>query len=119
MAELACVEVREQLAAHGEAEWTLGVRRHLSRCEGCRSELARYELLAESLAALVAETADPPAGLVAELERIPAVHGATRLVVRDHVVRNRRAYAGGLAFAALGVSAMVWRSRVRRPAAAA
>lgn len=114
-----CAEVREGLPSHvKDGESSLVVRRHLSRCPGCRSELARYEELMDGLASLASATVDPPVGLHAALVAIP--EQAARLQgARQHIARNRAAYVGGVAVALAGAgSALLWRTRRHRPAAA-
>jgi hypothetical protein len=112
-----CEEVREALPAYARSgEASLSIRRHLSSCEACTEELHRYEALLDGLAALRAETAPAPVGLVGALRAIPSRE--TRLQhARTHIFRHKRAYLGGLALAAAGAGAMVLRSRVRTAAA--
>lgn len=106
---LRCEEVREELPAfareHGES---LAVRRHLSRCDGCRSELARYEAMLDALGSLQPATVEPPPYLKAALVAIPASVGTVEML-RKHVSHNRRIYAGGAALAAAGAAALVVR----------
>lgn len=115
-----CAEVREALPAYvrgGEA--SLAVRRHLSRCGPCRAELARYESLLSALGGLHKTTTEPPPGLAAILAAIPQRAG--RLAgARSHVARNRNAYLGGAAVAALAGAAgtAIWRARRGRVAVA-
>jgi hypothetical protein len=111
--DMGCRKVRARLV-EGALPLTRRERRHLARCPGCRSELARYESLDEGLQALETMTAVPPAGLEQELTAIPARYGRRR--VRGHLARNRTTYAGGLAAAA--AAAAYWRTRSRRLAAA-
>jgi anti-sigma factor RsiW len=113
MPEMRCEEVREALPAYARAgDASLGVRRHLSGCPGCTEELKRYETMLDALGALRSETIPVPVGLVQSLKAIPA--NETRLQnARTHVVRHRRAYFGGLAVAAVGAGAILWRSRLR------
>lgn len=122
-----CEEVREALPAYMNTDGIeLRVRRHLSRCPDCQTELARYEALMGGLRTLQTVTAEPPAGLFGALVDIPA--RASRLrgarvraeSARDHVARNRSAYIStGVAVALAGaVSAALWRSRARRVATA-
>ncbi len=114
-----CAEVREMLPGHvRDGETTLAFRRHLSRCNGCQGELARYESLIGSLRDMQMVTAEPPPTLVPALIAIPS--GASRLaVVRTHVTRNRRAYLGGAAVALAGAAAGVVAVRRRGRLAAA
>lgn len=111
-----CEEVREMLPAYaGGPDTTLSVRRHLAKCPACRLEADRYEDLHGSLASLSAQSIVPPPQLLRSLLDIP--HGpASRVAsVRIHVVRNRNAYAGGLAVAAVGAAgAALWKTRSRR-----
>jgi hypothetical protein len=106
---LSCEEVREELPAfakeHGES---LAVRRHLSRCADCRSELAHYEGLLSALGDLRPATVEPPRDLRAALVAIPDSLGTVDSV-RTHVARNRRLYAGGAALAAAGAAALLVR----------
>ena len=106
-----CEEVREILTAAPDGD-SLAVRRHLSRCPGCRAEAARYESLLRSYQGLRTVTAEPPRGLLASLQTIPQERG--RLDdLRTHVDRHRRAYAGAAAaLVATGAAgAVLWRSR--------
>ncbi len=115
-----CIEVREALPAYVTREGAamLAVRRHLAGCRDCRAELTRYESLVTGLGSLRREGVEPPPGLLAELQAIPG--SQTRVTaVRSHVLRNRRAYVGGLAVAAVGAGAVeLWRTRRTRLAAA-
>lgn len=112
-----CEEIKEMLPSYVRGEDALTIRRHLARCPDCRVELERYEALAGSLASLRHVHAEPPRDLLPALISIP---DASRLeAVRGHVVRNRKAYAGGLAVAFVGAAgAAVWRTRARRVATA-
>lgn len=114
-----CAEIGELLPAYVEDRYAnLTVRRHLSRCPECRSELERYESLRSGLATMRDVHAEPPAELLATLTAIPS-HGAAGTRVRTHIARNRRAYAGGLAVAVVGAAgAALWRSRRSRLAIA-
>ena len=114
-----CVEVREMLPAFvDDVDASLSARHHLSNCPGCRAELDRYRQLQSAVVSLREVTADVPAGLRDSLVAIPTSSGAIQQV-RTHLTRNRTAYAGGLAVAALGaVGAYAWRSRSRRLATA-
>jgi anti-sigma factor RsiW len=110
-----CEEVREMLpAVVGETD-SLAVRRHLARCPECRADAARYETLLTTTAKLQTFVAEPPPGLMASLQAIPQARGRFD-EVRTHVVRNRKAYAGGAAaMVATGLAgALVWRTRSRR-----
>jgi hypothetical protein len=114
-----CAEVREALPAYvRDGEVGLAVRRHVGHCTDCKAELGDYVALLAGLDELKSATIEPPAELFASLAGIPATD--TRAdVLRSHVVRNRRAYAGGLAVAALGLAgAAVLKSRRSRPALA-
>jgi hypothetical protein len=122
-----CSEVREALPAYvADGLRILPVRSHLTECEACSAELARYEALLEGLADLQAVTFEPPPELAPALAAIPAQSGGfanamreRAEVVRGHVARNRRAYVGGVGVALAGAAgAALWRSRTRRPAAA-
>lgn len=114
-----CAEVREGLPAYvRNGDMPLAVRHHVSGCTECRAELARYEVLLDGLGALRHEVIEPPPSLVRSLVAIPSSQRRLRGAQR-HVVRHRRAYLGGLALAAAGAAgAAVWRSRIRRLAAA-
>jgi hypothetical protein len=106
-----CAEVREVLPAYTrDGDIGLQVRRHLSRCEECTSELSRYETLFGSLRSLREHSIEPPPELVHQLSAIPyRKHGVDE--VRGHLTRNRNAYAAGLAVAVLGAGAAVWKTR--------
>lgn len=107
-----CAEIAEQVPAMGDdREIALAVRRHLSRCPGCRAELARYSSLKAALAGLAETTVEPPADLLPALYAIPTA-GSRTDVVRTHLARNRRAYASGAAaLAGAAVAAAVYRRR--------
>ena len=111
-----CEEVREMLPAYaGSPDATLSVRRHLAECSGCRTEAEHYDALQSSLSAMRAEAIVPPPQLLRALLDIPSGRTTRVESVRGHVVRNRNAYAGGLAVAVLGAAgAAVWKSRSRR-----
>ena len=113
-----CSEVREVLPAYlKDGDVSLAVRRHLSRCDECTTELARYEALMNGLGSLEIVASEPPAQLRAALIAIPERDRVT--AVRHHVVRNRNAYVGGAAVAVAGaVGAVVWAGRRRRLATA-
>ena len=99
-----CAEVREALPAYvRDGEVGLSVRRHVAHCRGCKQELAKYVALLAGLDELRSVSVEPPAGLVASLATIPSTHSPIE-VVRGHVARNRAAYAGGVAVAAMGVA---------------
>lgn len=113
-----CEEVREVLPAYPrDGEVGLSVRRHLSRCEDCSGELARYQTLLQSLQAMRSQTSEPPRELLHQLAAIPYRADRVRQV-RTHVVRNRNRYAAGVAVAALGAGAAVWQTRRSRPSPA-
>lgn len=96
-----CEEVREALPA---STHDLAVRRHLSRCPGCKAELAQFETLMDGLRTLQTHTAEAPPALLTSLYAIPS--RSNRLQgARDHVVRHRKAYAGGLVAVAAGAAA--------------
>jgi hypothetical protein len=114
MSEMNCAEIREMLPAFaGDHEQSLEMRRHLARCPGCRVEFERYRSLVSDLGGLATQHAEPPAYLVASLKAIPETDTSRVTAVRKHVVRNRSAYAGGLAVAVLGAGAAVWRAKRR------
>lgn len=107
-----CEEVREVLPAYSrDGDVGLPVRRHLSRCDHCSTELDAYGSLFASLAELRQHPAEPPRELAHQLAAIP--YRSNRLEeARVHVVRNRNRYAAGLAVAALGAAgAAVYRTR--------
>jgi anti-sigma factor RsiW len=117
--EMTCGEVREMLPAYaGEAEPSLAVRRHLSRCPYCAAELARYRTMMSSLEALRSHAFDPPPGLLERLSTIPSEAGRID-TIRVHVGRNRMVYAGGAAVALAGAAgAALWQVRKHRLVAA-
>ena len=99
-----CAEVREALPAYvRDGEVGLAVRRHVGHCRDCKAELADYVALLAGLDELKTATVEPPPDLVASLVSIPASDNRVE-VLRSHVVRNRKAYAGGLAVAAVGLA---------------
>jgi anti-sigma factor RsiW len=108
-----CLEMQEILPAYArDSERSLEAKRHLSRCEDCRAELRRYETILWGLSELKAQPADEvPAGLLASLLDIPN-RESTIDVVKAHVARNRKVYAGaaaavvGVAGAAVGAAAL-------------
>jgi hypothetical protein len=113
-----CQEMREILPAYArDAERSLEAKRHLSRCEDCRAELRRYETMLWGLGEMRSQPAgDVPAGLLASLVAIP--NRETRIdVMKAHVARNRKVYAGaaaalvGVAGAAVGAAALRNRGR--------
>ena len=115
--EMSCSAVREVLPAYvREDDGSLSVRRHLSRCPDCRTDLSRYEELMGRLSSLEAATAPVPYSLKASLLNIPS--RTTRLQnVKGHVAQNRRAYLSGAAVVVAGaVGTAVWKSR--KPATA-
>jgi anti-sigma factor RsiW len=109
-----CGEVREMLPAYlDEPGASLVMRRHLTGCDMCRAELARYESLSAQLPSLVLHTAEPPDGLLESLRSIPQDANALE-GVRTHVARNRNAYLSGAAVLVAGAAAgALWRSRRR------
>jgi hypothetical protein len=118
--DLSCAEIREMLPAFvGNGEETLALRRHMARCEDCRMELRQYEELEGALGSLATATAEPPADLLPSLVAVPQRAAGPTTAVRDHMLRNRKAYAGGLAVALAGAAgAALWHSRSRRVATA-
>ena len=115
--EMSCAAVREILPAYvREGDGALSVRRHLSRCTECRTDLSHYEDLLGALSSMEAATVTPPLALKASLLDIPS--RSSRLeTVRSHVTDNRRAYLSGAAVLVASVAgAAVWRSR--KPATA-
>lgn len=114
-----CDEVREVLPAYSrDGDVGLPVRRHLSRCEDCTSELARYQVLLGSLASLEAHVVEPPPELFHQLAAIP--YRSNRVEeARIHLAQNKNRYAAGVAVAAAGaLGAALWRSRRTRTATA-
>jgi len=114
-----CDEVREVLPAYShDGDVGLPVRRHLSRCPDCTSELALYEAMFGSLASLKTHAVEPPPELFHQLAAIP--YRSNRIeVARTHVVRNKNKYATGVAVATVGaVGAALWRARRARTATA-
>ena len=115
-----CAEMQEILPAYvRDSERSLEAKRHLSRCDDCRAELRAYETMLWGLKELQAQPVeDVPAGLLASLVEIP--NEESRLdVVKAHVARNRKVYAGaaaavvGVAGAAVG-AAVLKRGRSRK-----
>ncbi|HYI45479.1 MAG TPA: zf-HC2 domain-containing protein [Actinomycetota bacterium] len=114
MKEMTCGEVQEMLPAYlDEPGASLSIRRHLAGCDGCRSELARYETLSAQMPALAGHTAEPPAHLLSALVSIPT-ESSSLDGVKTHLTRNRNAYLRGAAVLVAGAAAgAVWRSRRR------
>jgi anti-sigma factor RsiW len=113
-----CDEIREMLPAYvKDRDVSLEVRRHLSRCDGCRAELARYEALEGALVSMRGGVVEPPEGLRAALLQIPENAGRVE-ALRTHVARNRKKYAGAAALAAGALGAAALRSRRHRTALA-
>ncbi|MEA2434288.1 MAG: hypothetical protein QOG54_1745 [Actinomycetota bacterium] len=119
IATMECAEIRESLPAYvRDGEVGLAVRRHVAHCADCKGELGDYVALLAGLDELKSAVIEPPLDLVANLVAIPSTETPVD-VVRQHVVRNRRAYAGGLAVAAVGIAgAALLKSRRSRPALA-
>jgi anti-sigma factor RsiW len=113
MSETHCEDVRAALPELvDEPGMTLAVRRHLSRCPDCASELETYRSLRQTTRGLALATAAPPPGLVESLVSIPAE--GTRLEdLRAHLSRHRREYAAGVAVVLGATGAALWRSRRR------
>lgn len=113
-----CAEIEAMLPAYaGHEELPLSVRRHLSRCKGCRGELEHLEEMSVALEALQMRTVEPPASLRAALVAIPSEAGRLE-AVRSHVSRNRKTYAGLAVTAAGATAAALWRTRRHRVATA-
>ena len=113
-----CEEVREILPAYTrDGDAGLQVRRHLSRCDDCNTELVQYQTLFGSLAELRDYSVQPPPELVHQLSTIPYRRQSVD-ELRGHVVRNRNRYAAGVAVAAIGAGAAVWKTRRTRSATA-
>ena len=109
-----CEEVKEVLPAYTrDGDVGLQVRRHLSRCDDCSAELTQYQALFGSLSALRDRSVQPPPELVHQLSAIPYRRTGVD-EVRGHLTRNRSRYAAGLAVAALGAGAAVWKTRRAR-----
>ena len=117
--DMSCAAVREVLPAYvREGDGGLSIRRHLSRCTDCRTDLTRYEGLLGSLSSLEASIVQPPLALKAALVDIPR-HSSRLENVRSHVTANRKAYLSGAAVLVAGVAgAAVLKTRARRPATA-
>ena len=115
--EMNCASIREVLPAYvRDGDGSLAVRRHLSRCAECRTDLSHYEDLLGRLSSMEAATATVPYALKASLLDIPS--RTSRLEsVRSHVTDNRRAYLSGAAVLVAGaVGAVIVKSR--KPATA-
>ena len=110
--DMSCAAVKEILPAYvREGDGSLSVRRHLSRCTDCRSDLSHYEELLGALSAMEAATARVPRGLTASLISIPSRAGRLE-TMRSHVNDNRKAYLSGAAVLVAGaLGAAVWKSR--------
>jgi hypothetical protein len=110
--EMSCAAVKEILPAYvREGDGSLSVRRHLSRCTDCRTDLSHYEDLLGALSAMEAATAPVPLALRTSLVSIPSRAGRLD-TVRSHVNENRKAYLSGAAVLVAGaVGAVVWKSR--------
>lgn len=115
-ASMNCEEIRELLPAYAAGgDVSLAMRRHIARCPGCRHELETYEEISRVLADSRTHTVAPPRGLVTALKEIP--QNEHRLAhVREHLARNRTAYAGGAAVALGAAGALLWKSRRQRTA---
>jgi anti-sigma factor RsiW len=114
-----CEEIREALPAYVKGgDVSLAVRRHLSRCQTCSAEAARYESLTNALGALETRPLEAPPGLARALTAIP--RDQTRVdMLKSHVIRHRNAYLGGVAVAVAGAAgAALWHARRSQPAAA-
>ena len=112
-----CEEIREILPAYIRGEPSLAVRRHLARCSECRTELAQYDTVLDTLTDLQSSVVEPPRGLKQGLLAIPTQSSRVE-TVRGHVVRNRNAYLGGAVALAGVAGAALWRTRSRRVATA-
>lgn len=110
-----CAEIREILPAYADdPEATLAVRRHLSRCGDCKTELSEYNSLLDGLAELRSVAVEPPLAVSRALVAIPS-RGSKAEQVKTHLVRNRGRYAGGVAVAVLGAgAAALWKTRNSR-----
>ena len=115
--EMTCATVREVLPAYvRDGEGTLDVRRHLSRCTDCRTDLSHYEDLLGRLATMESATVEMPYALKASILDIPSRMGRLE-TVRSHVNENRKAYLSGAAVLVAGaVGAAILKSR--KPATA-
>jgi hypothetical protein len=112
--EMTCVSVREILPAYvRDGDGSLSVRRHLSRCAECRTDLSHYEDLLGKLSSMEAATAEVPFALKTSLFDIPSRMGRIESV-RSHVTDNRKAYLSGAAVLVAGaVGAAVWKTRTK------
>lgn len=115
--EMTCASVKEILPAYvRDRDGSLSVRRHLSRCTDCRTDLSHYEALMARLSSMEAATAEVPFALKSSLFGIPSRQGRIE-TVRSHVTDNRKAYLSGAAVLVAGaLGAAVWKSR--KPATA-
>lgn len=115
--DMSCAAVKEILPAYvREGDGSLSVRRHLSRCAGCRTDLAHYEEMLGALSAMEATTAPVPLALRTSVVNIPVRAGRLESV-RSHVTQNRKAYVSGAAVLVAGaVGAVAWKAR--KPATA-
>ena len=115
--EMTCAAVKEVLPAYvRDGDGSLSVRRHLSRCTDCRTDLTHYEDLLGRLSSMEAATAEVPFALRALLLDIPSRMGRIE-TVRSHVNDNRKAYLSGAAVLVAGaVGAAILKSR--KPATA-
>lgn len=115
--EMTCASVKEILPAYvRDGDGSLSVRRHLSRCTDCRTDLSHYEDLMARLSSMEAATAEVPFALKSSLFDIPSRMGRIESV-RTHVNENRKAYLSGAAVLVAGaVGAAILKSR--KPATA-
>jgi predicted anti-sigma-YlaC factor YlaD len=117
--DMSCTVVREVLPAYvRDGDGSLSVRRHLSRCPDCRTDLTRYEDLLGSLASLESAVVEPPYALKASLLEIPS-HGGRLENVRSHLTANRKVYvpaAAAVLVAGAAAGAALWKAR--KPATA-
>lgn len=115
--EMTCASVKEVLPAYvRDGDGSLSVRRHLSRCTDCRTDLTHYEDLLGRLSSMEAATVEVPFALRTSLLDIPSRLGRIE-TVRSHVTQNRKAYLSGAAVLVAGaVGAAVLKSR--KPATA-
>jgi anti-sigma factor RsiW len=108
-----CEEIQEMLPSYGAGDDSLTVRRHLARCTDCKRELARYQELRSSLATMRTIGAEPPSDLLPALYAI--ADPETRIaVVKTHLARNKKTYAGVAVAIAGAAGAALWRSRSSR-----
>ncbi len=107
-----CELVQEQLPAYLDlTEPDLSIRRHLSRCEDCRDELAMLDSLKREMAKMAESVVEPPVALLASLEQIASSQNVVK-VVRGHMSRNRKAYLSGVAvLAGTAVASVLLRRR--------